>query len=261
MWGWGGARSQKKWGFQEGTCFLAVRVDVGRLPGLGEDGGCPTAHSFAKEPYILSHAWEEQRLWSLWLGPKNGGAGSCTEGSKWLRHDPRGPVSFLYRPSFAPGGSEEEEVRDGLLTALGVGCPQQQTPRCPELPEAHEELLSSWSPGRHRQPQQQCGWEGDPQTSLSCCAQWTWGAEAPCPGPAPSASRAWHSDGPRGGDCGLPATSLWSGRAVLTCSPRSGGGPRPTCTCCRACSCCRKAFMPAAKHRRRVTPSRRSCWW
>ena len=37
--------------------------------------------------------------------------------------------------------------------------------------------------------------------------------------------------------------------------------PRPTCTCCWACSCCRKAFVPAAKRRRRSTPSLRSCRW
>lgn len=171
--GMGRGQVTKKWGFQEGTCFLAVTGDVGRLPGLAGEGGCPTAHSFAKEPYILSHAREEQRLWSLWLGTKNGGAGSCTEGSEWLGHDPRGPVSFLYHPSFAAGGSKEEEVREGLLTAPGVGCPQRPTAGCPELPKAHEELLSSWSPGRHCQPQQQGGWEGDPQTSLSCCTQWT----------------------------------------------------------------------------------------
>lgn len=43
--------------------------------------------------------------------------------------------------------------------------------------------------------------------SLSFWAWWRWGAEAPCLAPAPSASRAWHSDGLHGGDCGLPATA------------------------------------------------------
>lgn len=118
-------------------------------------------------------------------------------------------------------------MRDGLLTAPGVGSPRQPGSCCPELPEAHEESSASWSPGWHLQAPQQCGWEGDPQMSLSCWAWWMQVAEAPCPSPAPSVSRAWHSDGPHGGDCGLPATGLWSGHAVPCPLPtRRGEGPR-----------------------------------
>lgn len=117
-------------------------------------------------------------------------------------------------------------MRVGLLTALEVGSLQQPGPSCPELPVT-EDLVSSWPPGRHPQPQQQHRWKGDCQMSLSFWAWWMSGAEAPCPGPEPSVSTAWHSDGPHGGDCGPPATGLWSGHAWSCLFPRRrGGGPR-----------------------------------
>lgn len=145
----------------------------------------------------------------------------------------------------------------GLLTALGVGGPRQPGPGCPELPEAREELAASWSPGRHLQPQRRHGWEGGLRMSLSCQAWCTRGAGALCLGPAPSVSRAWHSDALHGGDCGLPATSPWSGHAA-SCCPTRKRDPGPTCTCCWACSSRRKAFMPAENRSRRATPSWRS---
>lgn len=56
-------------------------------------------------------------------------------------------------------------------------------------------------------------------------ARWMWGAEAPCLGPAPSFSRAWHSDGLPGGDCGLPATAP-SGHALSSpLTTRKAGSP------------------------------------
>lgn len=118
-------------------------------------------------------------------------------------------------------------MRDGLLTAPEAGARRGLTPGCPRLPKAPEELVVSWSPGGHRQPRQQRGWEGDAQTSLFCWARWTQGAAAPCPGPAPSVSRAWHSDALRGGDCGPPATGLRSGGAVPTHCPRGWGVGTP----------------------------------
>lgn len=169
---------------------------------------------------------------------------------------PSFPPCYAIQP-FAQGGSEEDEVRTGYSQFLGVGLLSSQAA------QSSLKQRSLWPLGPHGgipSPSGNAVEKGILKRHLPAGCDGCQGLRLPAP--------AQHFLFPERGTAadGTMETvsrlrhSLWSAHATPCLLPR-GRGPGPTWTCCWACSCCREAFMLAAKRRSRVAPSWRSCPW
>lgn len=212
------------------------------MAGLGTEGrGCPLANC------VLSQG--------------SGGTGPAGEKGPYgsaVTHRAQCPPSGTVQ-AFAPGGAKKE-TRDSYsqLQELGVSGIQRQAAQSSLWP-----TRSSWPCGLQ---------EGIPSASSDAVGKGALECHSPGHGGCGGLRLpAWaqHLPFPEHGtamDCPVETVGcLQQPHQVMPCPARSPrerqGHPGPTCTCCWECSCCRRAFMPAAKRRRRVTPSWRSCWW